>query len=362
MGIFAILSPLQKDGLVASAILVVVACVAIIVKHLAFGFLGRVAARRSNGVLGAVLRRAAAPCEFIVPLIAVDLAVLPVRLQDWIKEPVERVVGLCIIAAIAWALIALVGLAGDLAKRRYQLDAEDNLHARQAETRLDILERTATTVVLLVSVSIMLMTFPPIRAIGATLLASAGLVGLAAGFAARPFLENLVAGLQIALTQPIRIDDVVFVEHETGRIEKITATYVVVRLWDLRRMVLPITYFINTPFQNWTYSTANLIGSVVLTIDYSVPIGAIRDEVNRILANTILWDKQVGSAAMTDATKDSAEIRILVSARNSAQLFDLRCLVRERLVHFISENYPGSLPGTHAESPEQPVPAGAGSR
>jgi small-conductance mechanosensitive channel len=134
----------------------------------------------------------------------------------------------------------------------------------------------------------------------------------------------------------------------------------VVRLWDLRRMILPLTYFINTPFQNWTYSTANLIGSVDIQVDYSVPVAAIRDEVARILASAPLWDKHVGNVAMTDATKDASEIRVLVSARNSSDLFDLRCLVRERLVRFISERYPGSLPGTRTEN--APVPAGAGSR
>jgi small-conductance mechanosensitive channel len=365
MGTFAILSPLQKDGLIATAILVAVACLAIIAKHAVFAFMGRVAARRTDGVPAAVLRRAAAPCEFIFPLSAIELALPAVTLPEWIKTPFERILGLCIIAAIAWVLVTLIELATDLSKRRYRLDAEDNLRARQAETRLDILNRTGVTIVAIVAVALMLMTFPAIRTIGATLLASAGLLGIGAGIAARPFFENVVAGLQIALTQPIRIDDVVIVETEYGRVEKITSTYVVLRLWDWRRMIVPLTYFINTPFQNWTYNTANLIGSIMLYLDYSVPLDDVRGEVERILDATPLWDKAVKNVAMTDAGKEGiVEVRVLVSARDSATLFDLRCLVRERLVAFIQERHPGAFPSTRidlgdAAVPVAPVPAGA---
>jgi small-conductance mechanosensitive channel len=196
------------------------------------------------------------------------------------------------------------------------------------------------------------MTFPPIRAIGTTLLASAGLVGLAVGFAARPFFENLVAGLQLALTQPIRIDDVVVVGTETGRIEKVTATFVVLRLWDLRRLVVPLTYFLSTPFQNWTYSSANLTGSVVLPIEWATPVAEVRAEVERILAQTPLWDRKVGSVAVTDAKETSVELSVLVSASDSSRLFELRCFVREQLVDFLRER----TAALHA-APES-VPAG----
>jgi small-conductance mechanosensitive channel len=194
------------------------------------------------------------------------------------------------------------------------------------------------------------VTFPPIRTLGATLLASAGLAGLAVGLAARPILENLVAGVQIALTQPIRMDDVVIVETEYGRIEKITATYVVVRLWDLRRMVLPLTYFIDHPFQNWTYNTANLIGSVFLYLDYSISIEMLRDELDRILATTPLFDGKVKNVALTDAKDNgTVEIRVLVSARNSSELFDLRCLVREKLLAHVRDTDGGMLPSTRVQ-------------
>jgi small-conductance mechanosensitive channel len=236
------------------------------------------------------------------------------------------------------------------------LDSDDNLHARQAETRLDILNRTATTLVVIVAVAIMLMTFPPIRAIGTTLLASAGIVGIAVGFAARPFFENLVAGVQIALTQPIRIDDVVVVENETGRIEKIEATYVVVRLWDMRRMIVPLTYFLDKPFQNWTYSGSNLSGGVVLPVAYGVSVETIRTELERILANTQLWDHRVATVQVTDAKETFAEVRVVLSAADSSRLLELQCLVRERLLAFL---HPSPAAGADpAEPPQTPAPAG----
>lgn len=341
-----ILTPVQRDGLLAVGILVIAALLALAIQRGLFGFLRRLAAKRSEGVFAAVLHRAAAPSRFIFPLVAVEAALPNVSLPMWLKDPGERVAALCIIAAIAWVIVAVLELFADLAKLRYRLDEPDNLRARQVETRLDILNRSLISIVLLLAVAAMLMTFPPIRTIGATLLASAGVAGIAVGFAARPFLENLVAGVQIALTQPIRIDDVVIVEKEYGRIEKITATYVVVRLWDLRRMILPLTYFIDHPFENWTYSTANLIGSVMIYLDYTMPIAAIREETDRILKDAPLWDGKVVNVAMTDAKEATVEVRILVSARNSPDLFDLRCLVREKLVTFVHEHHPNAMPST----------------
>jgi small-conductance mechanosensitive channel len=342
-----VLSPAQRDGAIAVALLVGIAVVALVLQRIVFTFLRRLASKHADGVLAAIVHRASAPSRFIFPLIAVELALPDVAIPIWFKEPAERLLALCIVAAIAWVLIALIGLAVDLAKRRYRLDDDDNLRARQAETRLDILSRTSTTLVVLVAVSAMLMTFPPIRAVGATLLASAGVAGLAVGLAARPFMENLVAGVQIALTQPIRLDDVVIVETEYGRIEKITATYVVVRLWDLRRMVLPLTYFIDHPFQNWTYNTANLIGSVFLYLDYSISLETLRAELDRILAGTPLFDGSVKNVAMTDARPTGVvEVRVLVSSRNSADLFDLRCLVREKLLAHVRATDAGMLPST----------------
>jgi small-conductance mechanosensitive channel len=356
--IASVLTPAQRDGVIAVGLLVLFAIIALALQRVAFIVLAKLAIRHQDGILAAVVRRMRGPSRFIFPLVAILAGVPAASLPAWSKEPTEQVLGLCIIAAIAWLVVALVDLASDLAKRQYKLDEEDNLHARQLETRLDILSRSAITLVALVAVSAGLMTFPAIRAIGATLLASAGLAGIAVGFAARPILENLVAGIQIAFTQPIRIDDVVIVESEYGRIEKITATYVVVRLWDWRRMVLPLTYFIDHPFQNWTYSKAEMIGSVFLYLDYAISVDAIREEVPRILQTSKLWDGNVVNVALTDANKEgTVEIRILVSSRNSPDLFDLRCLVREKIIAFVRERYPEALPSTRVEL-ARPVAAG----
>ena len=335
------LTSLPHDGFIALAILVAAAAIALVLQRVVFGLLHGLAIR-TEGVLGLFVTRATGPSRFIFPLVAIESTLPAVSLPDRGKLVAEHTLGVLIIAAIAWVLVALVQLASDLVKRRYRLDIEDNLHARQIETRLDILTRAAVTIVLFVSTAIALTTFPAIRAIGATLLASAGLIGIMAGFAARPIFENLVAGIQIALTQPIRIDDVLIVEGEYGRVEKIGATYVVMRLWDWRRMVLPLTYFIDKPFQNWTYNTANLIGSVMLYVDYSVPVDALRKAVGEIIEQSPLWDKQVVNVALTDAKEGSIEIRVLCSARNSPDLFDLRCFIREKLVTFVQENFAGS--------------------
>jgi small-conductance mechanosensitive channel len=345
----AVLTPIERDGAIALGSLLLLAVLALAIQRFAFVFFARIARKHENSVFAAMVHRMSGPSRLIFPLVAILAGVPIVPLPAGSKDPIERLLGLAIVGAVAWLVVALVGFGADLAKRRYRLDEEDNLHARQVDTRLDILTRTLITLIILVAVSAGLMTFPAIRAIGATLLASAGLAGIAAGLAARPILENLVAGVQIALTQPIRIDDVVIVETEYGRIEKITATYVVVRLWDWRRMVLPLTYFIEHPFQNWTYSKAELIGSVFLYLDYTIPVDAVREEVPRILAATPLWDKNVVNVALTDAKESTVELRILVSARNSSELFDLRCLVREKLIAFVRERYPASLPGTKVQ-------------
>jgi small-conductance mechanosensitive channel len=339
------LARLPHDGIVAVVILIAVAFLALVAQGIVFSLLRKLAAR-NDGPLQLVVARATGPSRFIFPLVAIESTLPVVSLPESGKSIAEHTLGLLIIAAVAWVLVALVQLAADLTKRRYRLDIDDNLHARQIETRLDILTRASITIVLFVSTAIALTTFPAIRAVGATLLASAGLIGIMAGFAARPIFENLVAGIQIALTQPIRIDDVLIVEGEYGRVEKIGSTYVVVRLWDWRRMVLPLTYFIDKPFQNWTYTTANLIGSVMLYVDYSIPVDALRKAVGEIIEQSPLWDKQVVNVALTDAKEGSIEIRILCSARNSPDLFDLRCFIREKIVTFVQENFPAGFSST----------------
>ncbi|RQW01754.1 mechanosensitive ion channel family protein, partial [candidate division KSB1 bacterium] len=204
--------------------------------------------------------------------------------------------------------------------------------------------------IIIFAIAMILMTFDKVRQIGVSMLASAGIAGIILGFAAQRSLATLIAGIQIAITQPIRIDDVVIVENEWGRIEEITLTYVVVNIWDQRRLIVPITYFIETPFQNWTRTTAELLGTVFIYADYRLPINALRDELERIVADSPLWDKRLAKVQVTNATDKTMGIRALVSAENSSNAWELRCLVREKLIAFLQRNFPDSLPRVRLET------------
>ena len=248
------------------------------------------------------------------------------------------------IAAGAWLLTSLINVVDDFIGERYRLDVSDNLSARRIQTQVRVLRRLAVMAIGTIAIAAMLMTFPSIWNIGAGLFASAGVVGLVVGMAARPTLSNLLAGVQIALTEPIRMDDVVIVEGEWGRIEEIGTTYIIVRIWDLRRLVVPLSYFIDHPFQNWTRTSADLLGTVFVYADYSVPVEEVRKELRRILEATELWDGKTWGLQVTDATDRVLQLRALMSAPDSGRAWDLRCHVRERLVSYLQEHHPGSLP------------------
>jgi small-conductance mechanosensitive channel len=202
----------------------------------------------------------------------------------------------------------------------------------------------------------MLMTFPRIKSLGTTILASAGIIGVVVGLAAQRTIGTFIAGLQIAFSQPIRVDDVVIVENEWGRIEEITLTYVVVKIWDLRRLIVPITYFIEKPFQNWTRVTADILGTVFIYVDYTVPFDAVREQLQRILNASELWDKKVCVLQVTNTTERTVELRALMSAPDASTAWSLRCEVREKLIDFIQKKYPKALPRLRAEM-DPPKPA-----
>jgi small-conductance mechanosensitive channel len=225
----------------------------------------------------------------------------------------------------------------------------DNLAARRIATQVQVMRRVVGVIVAILALSLMLLTFPGAQAIGTSMLASAGLAGLVVGMAMRPTLSNLVAGIQIALTQPMRLEDAVIVENEWGWIEEITSTYVVVRLWDWRRMVLPLTYFIEHPFQNWTRQTATLIGSVYLYLDYTAPLDALRRELERLVHSTDKWYGGVCVLQVSDARERVIEVRALADAKDAGTAWDLRCLIREGLISYLQKNYPAALPKTRAE-------------
>jgi small-conductance mechanosensitive channel len=262
---------------------------------------------------------------------------------------IARILLLATIAVVGWAAVAAVNMTAEIYLRRFRLDTSDNLLARKHLTQVRVLTRTVNTLLVMVTVGVALMTFEPVRQYGVSLFASAGVAGLVAGLAARPVLSNLIAGVQIATTQPIRIDDQIIVENESGRVEEITSTYVVVRLWDLRRMIVPLTYFIEKPFQNWTRETTNLIGVVLFHVDYTAPVERIRAKVVEIVQASKLWDGNVLKLHVTDTTEISVELRVIASARTAGDAFDLRCEIREKLIDWMQREIPTALPRTRQE-------------
>lgn len=257
----------------------------------------------------------------------------------WIKKSS----GLLFITAVTWLMIASVKLAKNLVVRNYDITTSDNLRARKVYTQFNILERIFIFILLILALGIALMSFEGIREIGVSVFASAGVAGIIIGLSAQKMIGTILAGIQIAVAQPIRIDDVVIVEGEWGRIEEITLTFVVVAIWDKRRLIVPTTYFIEKPFQNWTKSSAEILGTVYLYTDYRVPFEALRRELSRILEGTDLWDGQVNVLQVTDSTAQHVEIRALMSAKDSPTAWDLRVLVREKLIAFLQKEYPESL-------------------
>lgn len=258
---------------------------------------------------------------------------------------VRHIATLALIGAATWLAVQLAGAIADAVALRFPIDIADNLHARRVRTQTRVLTRILASVLVVVGISFALLTFPEVRSVGAGLLASAGVIGLVAGIAARPILGNLLAGLQIAFTQPIRLGDVVIVEGEWGTIEEIGRAYVVIAIWDDRRLVVPLQYFIEKPFQNWTRTASQLLGTVFVWVDYAMPLEPLRAELERICrAAPQLWDGRVCLIQVTDANERAMQLRALVSAADSARAWDLRCLVRERLVDFMRREWPQFLP------------------
>ncbi|MEW5834861.1 MAG: mechanosensitive ion channel domain-containing protein [Pseudomonadota bacterium] len=298
-----------------------------------------------------MLRFARAPMGWLVPL-AILAVVLHARPESALLAPVPVLSHGLVVALIGvatWLAVRCVQAAEAFFTRRFPVDVADNLHARRVLTQARVLGRTASVLIVLLGLAAALMTLPLVRQIGASLLASAGLAGLAVGLAAKPVLGNLIAGLQIALTQPIRLDDVVIIEGEWGRVEEITGTYVVVRIWDERRLVVPLNWFMEHPFQNWTRRTAQLVGTVFLWLDYRVPLGPLRKELERLCREAPEWDGRVCLLQVTDASEHAMQLRVLVSSGDSGRNWDLRCRVREGLLSFVQASHPEALPRWRGE-------------
>ncbi|HEY2605617.1 MAG TPA: mechanosensitive ion channel domain-containing protein [Paraburkholderia sp.] len=289
------------------------------------------------------------PSLFVLVILMVEgvLAEAPDTLNY--IEPIRDVTAIALIAALTWLSVRSAAAIGEAIIRAHPLDSADNLQARRIHTQARVLARSVMILIVIVGTGGALMTFPNVRQVGASLLASAGVAGLVAGIAARPVLGNLIAGLQIALSQPIRLDDVVVIQGEWGRIEEITGTYVSVRLWDQRRLIVPLQWFIENPFTNWTRSSSQIIGTVFLFVDYRMPLAPLREELARIVESAPEWDRRVQVLQVTDGTERSMQLRALVSSPDSGLNWDLRCRVREGLLGFIQQHYPQYLPRTRAE-------------
>ena len=290
--------------------------------------------------------------RFVLPLMAIILAIPMFNLNEGMKLFVQNITSIAIVASVAWILVQLVLTIERGIVAHFKAESGGSMKARAIFTQVYVLKKIILLVVGIFSLGSMLMVFDSVRQLGTSILASAGVVGIIVGLSAQKTIAMLLAGLQIALTQPIRIEDVVIVENEWGWIEEITLTYVVVRIWDLRRMVVPINYFIEKPFQNWTRTSADILGAISIFVDYTVPVEEIRTAAKEIVAASALWDKKVCVVQITNTTDRAMELRVLVSAENSGRAWDLRCEVREKLVAFIQKNYPDCLPKIRTDSPD----------
>lgn len=251
-----------------------------------------------------------------------------------------------IISGFTWCFLVGMQIVKTMFLKQYDISQEDNLRARKVYTQINILVKIANFIIILFSIGLVLLSFESVRKVGVGFFASAGVAGIIIGFSAQKAIGTLIAGIQIAFTQPFRLEDAVVVEGEWGWIEEINLNYIVVRIWDLRRLVLPTTYFLETPFQNWTRTSGDLLGSVFLYTDYTIPFNELRKELDRILETTDLWDKKVKVLQVSDTKEHTVETRILVSAKNSPIAWDLRVYVREKMIEFIQKNYPECLPKT----------------
>ena len=302
-------------------------------------------------------RRARAPLRVTMSLLGA-LVVLVARPgeESW-RTLAVRVTTIALIAAVAWLVAALAFWAEDAALDRYRMDVVDNRHVRRVRTQVVLLRRLTVAAVVVLGAAAVLLTFPSARGVGASIVASAGVLGVVLGVAAQTTLSNAIAGFQLAFSDAVRVDDVVVVEDEWGRIEDLTLTHVVVHVWDDRRLVLPCTYFTSTPYENWTRRDSDVIGTVEMDVDWSVPVEQVREELGRVVHRTELWDGRVAVVQVTGATGSFVRLRALVSSTDGPTLFDLRCHVREALVSYLRREHPSALPRLRVSDDPLPRPS-----
>lgn len=343
-----------------SALLAVIALVLALLVHRVLSRALTIAAAPRDMFWRSLVKRTDRPLRFALIVIALRLVASVAPLSPELAALSAHAFVLCIIALAVLAARTALHIWLTLYLRRFKLDAEDNLLARKHVTQSRILERIVVTLFIIVGIAAGLMTFDGVAQWGVSLLASAGAAGIVVGLALQPLLKNIFAGLQLAITQPIRIDDALLIEGEWGNVEEITSTYVVVKIWDWRRLILPLSYFIEQPFQNWTREGAALIGVVTLYLDYATPVAALRAKVEEIAQASPLWEGGVVAVQVTDFKEFTMEVRVLISARNASRAFDLRCEMREKLIAFLQAEHPEALPRLRSDGPgavvSEPMP------
>ena len=331
------------DWTIVIGLMAVAVIMAVVANRLLFAFFRRITVLR-HPVLNSLATQARGLTRYALILLVLSIMVNAVPLPADVTGSVHNVFVAAIVILIGWVVLLAANLTVEHHLNRFQLSSADNLLARKAVTQFRILKRVMDGLIVVITMGFALMTFDSVRQFGISLFASAGIAGLVAGMASRPVLSNLFAGLQLALTQPIRLDDVVVVEGEFGRVEEITSTYIVVRIWDLRRMVVPLSYFMEKPFQNWTRTGSQILGTVMLYVDYTAPVERIRAKALEIVKASPLWDKQVANLQVTDIRENTLELRVLVSAEDAGKAWDLRVDVREKLIAFLQAEIPSALP------------------
>lgn len=336
--------------------LTAIALVAALVAHTVLVRLIRRGLHRRKGgeFWGPLFVKTRAPSRLALIIIAVSAALAAAPLSGEGVVFAQHLLAIAFVILLGWAALVAVDVGAALFLRKNRIDVADNLAARKHLTQIRILQRAVSVLVIVLTVGFALMTIDQVRQWGVSLLAAGGAAGILVGLALQPLLSNLMAGIQIAATQPIRLDDQVMVENEVGRVEEITATYVVVRLWDERRMVLPLTYFLQKPFQNWTRERACQTGAVLLLVDYATPVESLRAKLQALLEASTLWDHRVAAVQVTDAKDAKMEVRLLMSASDPGKLFDLRCYVREEMIGFLREEAPYALPTAKPQPAEGP--------
>lgn len=331
-------------------LLIILACIiGLVISITVIKLIKLTALKQDWSVVKAISQNLTSVLYFFIPLVLITIVTKTYSISNAEYEWTNAISKVLLIAVTTWLMTRIVVIVEKILIEKLDFDSEDNNYARRMFTKIKFIKRIIIILIVLIGISILLLSFDNVRQYGIGILTSAGIFSVIIGFAAQKSLGNLMAGIQIAFTQPIKIDDVVIVEGEWGRIEEINLTYVVVNIWDLRRLVLPITYFVDKPFQNWTRNESNLIGTAFFNLNYNTPIEKLRTKLEEILLSSPLWDRRSWALQVTDTNAQWMVVRAIMSARSSSQAFDLRCYVREKMIEYIVAEFPDALPGFKIE-------------